>query len=547
MIEFTRNPEIGYPAAQYADGTEIPSDYDPGKHKSIYKHNYEAIFDDIADGAVKDREAWKYLILNDLFFIVHVVMGIKKANHPFVVSKCQMVEDGPVDKTVDVWAREHFKSVIITQAETVRDILRNPEICHVIFSYKKPKAEDFLFAIKQTLETEFLKGVFPDILFSKPESQSSSWSLQNGITVKRQSASRKEKTVEAYGVIEGMPTGGHWERRIYDDIETADLAKNPDQLKNLVQQYEMSRNLGTMGGTERIIGTFYSHYGLLTYLRDKVDVNGNKMFMSRIIPATHDGTRNGIPVLLTQKQLDDKKTDSTFESQQLCNPTPSSELKLDFNMLKPIEPKLIPRNIYKFMVLDQAGGDETGKKSGDLWSYSCIGVEPCIDEIGQSKVFILDLEAEKYSHSEGIEGFIRMYLRNGIIHQVGVEKVGLSTTEMHISGALRAHGRRLSIDAGNLVHLKHSGRSKEMRVESALQWPLNNGKLFYSTSVNPKYIEGIKDEMAKFPFFHVDILDSIAYVYDMIKEYRFVDARDMYEEDKEQEYEPLGRSAITGY
>ena len=60
MIEFTRNPEIGYPAAQYADGTEIPSDYDPGKHKSIYKHNYEAIFDDIADGAVKDREAWKY-------------------------------------------------------------------------------------------------------------------------------------------------------------------------------------------------------------------------------------------------------------------------------------------------------------------------------------------------------------------------------------------------------------------------------------------------------------------------------------------------------
>ena len=546
MIDFTRHHEIAYPAAVYADGVEVLSDYDPKVHRAIYKHNYKAIFDDIADGAVKDVDAWRALILNDLFFVVHVVMGIKAANHPFVVNRCHAVETGPDDRTVDIWSREHYKSVIITQAETIQQILRDPEKCHIIFSYKKPKAEDFLFSIKQTLETEFLRGVFPDILWQKPESQSPSWSLMTGITVKRKSASRKEKTVEAYGVVEGMPTGGHWERRIYDDIETADLAKNPDQLKHLVQQYEMSRNLGTMGGTERILGTFYSHYGLLTYLRDRLDANGNKAYHTRIVPATHDGTRNGVPVLLTQKQLDDKKMDSTFESQQLCNPTPSSELKLAFSLLKPIEPKDIPKNIYKFMVLDQAGGDETHKKSGDLWSYACIGVEPCIDEVGQSRVFILDLEAEKFSHSEGIEGFVAMYLRNGIINQTGVEKVGLSTTEMHITNALRARGRRLSIDAGNLVLLKPSGRSKEHRIESSLQWPLNNGKIYYSTTLREKYIDGIRDEMEKFPFYHVDILDCISYVYDLIRAYRFVDERDSWEEEERRE-EIYGRSAVTGY
>ena len=125
------------------------------------------------------------------------------------------------------------------------------------------------------------------------------------------------------------------------------------------------------------------------------------------------------------------------------------------------------------------------------------------------------------SHSEGINGVVTMYLRNGIIEQMGVEKVGLSTTEMHISNALKVRGRKLSLDAGNLVLLKPSGRSKVKRVENALQWPLNNGKIYYSTEIPERYIDAIREEMDKFPYFHVDILDMIAYVYDMIKEYRF--------------------------
>ena len=90
-------------------------------------------------------------------------------------------------------------------------------------------------------------------------------------------------------------------------------------------------------------------------------------------------------------------------------------------------------------------------------SYGVFGVEPCVDNIGQSKVYALDLEADKMSHSEGIDGVVRMYLRNGIIQQMGVEKVGLSTTEMHISNALKAYGRRVNQDAGNLILLKPGG------------------------------------------------------------------------------------------
>lgn len=173
------------------------------------------------------------------------------------------------------------------------------------------------------------------------------------------------------------------------------------------------------------------------------------------------------------------------------------------------------------MVLDQAGGDETDKQSKDLWSFGVLGIEPVLDDIGQSNVYLLDIEADKMSHSEGIDGIVRMYLRNGIIQQMGVEKVGLSTTEIHITNALRMKGRRLSLEAGNLVLLKPAGRSKEKRVETALQWPLNNGKIFYSTAIPQKYIDAIREEMQKFPFYHVDILDMLAYGYDLFKEFRF--------------------------
>ena len=45
--------------------------------------------------------------------------------------------------------------------------------------------------------------------------------------------------------------------------------------------------------------------------------------------------------------------------------------------------------------------------------------------------------------------------------------------------------------------------------------------IHYCNDIPEVYIEKIRDEMDKFPFFHVDILDMMAYVYDMMKEYDF--------------------------
>lgn len=473
---------------------------------------------------MEERGVLRSLFANDLWFLLRYGFEIKQVDHPFVVQMCRMVETGPVTDTLDIWARAHWKSSIITQGETFQFQMKNPEKCTGIYCYARPAAKKPLLSLKIILEEkELLQWCFPEVIWKHPESEAPKWSLDDGLVLKRSSSARREASIEAHGLIEGMPTGSHKERNVFDDLETDDIRESPDMLKKVYDKFLMAGNLGTGRDDDqvRVIGTYYSHFGPNIKIRDMLYPDGRKIYHLRLIPATKDGTREGEPVLMEPMAWAKAKTSQFFNSQQLCDPTPSSEIRLSGSFLRPVEPQFIPRSIYKFMVLDQAGGDETDKQSKDLWSFGVVGIEPVLDEIGQSNVYLLDIEADKMSHSEGIEGICRMYMRNGIIQQFGVEKVGLSTTEIHISNALRMKGRRLSLDAGNLVLLKPAGRSKEKRIENALQWPLNNGKLFYSTAIPQKYIDAIFEEMQKFPFYHVDILDMWAYAYDMFKEYRF--------------------------
>ena len=517
MIKFERHPDIALSGSEFATGN----------FKAQYEYDYVRILEDITSNRIDERATLRTLFTTDLWFLVNFGLNIlgNEANHPFIVRQCQTVQDGPKSDTLDIWARYHWKSTVITVGETLQYHMKNPEHCTSILCYNRPTAKKPLRAIKRVCEeSDLLKWCFPEVFWEKPETQAPKWSEDDGIVFKRKSSSRPQSTVEAHGLVEGMPIGSHYERLVFDDLETDDIKESPDMLEKVFRRFEMAEgNLGMGKDSDivRIIGTYYSHFGPNVRIRDMKYPDGRNIYELRLMPATDDGTRDGKPVYMESKPFEKEKTKSTFNSQQLCNPTPTTSLRLDKNYLKPINRKFVPRNIMKFMVIDQAGGDETNKQSTDMWSYGVIGVEPCIDEVGQSNIYIMDIEADKMSHSEGINGIVTMYLRNGIIEMLGCEKVGLSTTEIHIANALRVRGRRVSLEAGNLFQLRPGGRSKESRIENNLQWPLNNGKVYYCDDLEDVYINKLKDEMDKFPFFHVDILDMIAYVYDMMKEFDF--------------------------
>lgn len=549
MIDFKPHPEIALTSA----------DYDSSIHKAVYRYNYDQIFEDIAKGRIEDRAVYRQLVLDDLFFIVLFVMGIEKANHPFVVKQCAMVQDGPRTNTLDIWARAHYKSTILTVAETVQYELQHPDHCTGIFAYSRPAAKKFLRGIKNLLETsKLLQYCFPDVLYAKPDSESPKWSEDDGLVLKRSSSSRGESSVEAWGLTEGMPTGRHFERCVFDDLETEDIRESPDMLNKVYSKFEMAGNLGTFSDTDvtRVIGTYYSHFGPNVRIRDKKYPDGRNIYSLRLIPGSDNGQKDGTPVLMDIGSWEKEKTGQHFNSQQLCDPTPTSDITLDFSLMHPIEPQFLPKNRLKFVLVDPAGDDEVTKGTkNDNWAMGCISVEPVMDDLGTSKIYIEDVEYGKMALSHAVDAAVGLYIRNGRVVGLGVERVGTDTTYEHIRKGLLARGRHVRIkktarDGGNLVLLSPDGKKKTRRVESALSWPLNNGKIFYSTALDAAVINEIKEECNKFPYFHVDIIDMISYIYKLLEQMRFNFALQDELDDEDEEYDLVavqGRSKVGGY
>jgi hypothetical protein len=503
-----------------------PEEFDPAIHKATYRFNYPAVFAHIAKNPEQAKGIFRSIVMKDRFFIAYFVAGWESGaatgNKPFIVNMCRMAEDGPRTRTVDVWGREHGKSTILTVAGTLQRIVNDPECCTAIFSYKKGAADKFLDSIRKLLESEFMVWCFPDICYAKPHTESPFWGLQTGIRVKRSNQIRKENTVEAFGLVEGMPTGGHWDHLVYDDVETDDMAQSPDQMELCFNKLMMSGNLGREGGTEQVIGTYYSHCGVLVKLGEMKQITGEPMYKIRIFPGTDDGTINGTPVFFSQEYLDLKKTKPGFNTQILCNPTPSNEIRLNFDRFVKIKKDDLPKNRAKVIIIDPAGDKDvqSGKKN-DSWAMLCLSVELERDEQGNQNVYLEDAIVGEFGLSASTDAACNLYMRNGRISILGIEKVGQSTQYDQIMQGLKARGVYIAIKKkgqqyGNLMLMAPAGRDKNYRIESGLAWPLNNGKLHIVDTVDPDVAAALKGECDKFPFFHVDILDAMAYLYDIL-------------------------------
>lgn len=501
----------------------------------VYYHDYVAVVDEINAGKYPSAEAvYRQLMRTDLWFWVYFVMGVKIANHPFVVDACREVQDGPVTDTLDLWAREHLKTTVLTVAETGYDIVRShgqyPIVPYeeriAIISYSRSAALDFFHVIKNLFEkSTLLHRCFPDIFYANPLTEADAWSDEFGLTVKRK-GNYAEATVEAWGLLDGMPTRKHVTKRVYDDCVTPDTVGTPEQIQKTEDRFAVSENLGTDGGRKRVIGTIYDHTDLYSKLRVATFPDGTPEYHVRVKPATENGEVMGKSVFQSEESLRKKRQNlKTFYCQQLLNPTPKGATKFDSSLIRLISPGQIPGSVWKFMVVDAAG--EKQKKRDDAWAIICGAFEPFINEAGLSNLYLTDVV---YVKAEDLDDATReitaMYLRNGFIRVLGVEKVGISTTEIHVQAALRAKGRTLTVEAGNLQILRPEGRSKEDRIESALLVPLLNGKIHISTAVKEEHRLRFMTELDRYPRWHDDGLDGCAYLYDLAKTYQFGRAPD---------------------
>lgn len=153
--------------------------------------------------------AARRLCRTDLYFLLTVILGRKDMQRDWLFDRCMEVQDSP-DGHLDLWAREHYKSSIITFGKTIQDILADPEITVGLFSFTRPIAKAFLRQIMREFEgNDTLKELFPDILWEQPRKEAPKWSEDDGIIVRR-AGNPKEATIEAWGLVDGQPTSKHY-------------------------------------------------------------------------------------------------------------------------------------------------------------------------------------------------------------------------------------------------------------------------------------------------------------------------------------------------
>lgn len=511
-----------------------------------YKFDYYALMDEIEElesWTPEQRKAeplrneinfYRNYCQDDLWFFVYFVMKNPLANHPFIVNACREIEE-ETGNTLEVWARDHLKTTIISAGRQIQKVLNDPERRVAILSAVRPLAVKIQNLIKRVLESKFLVQCFPDILYVDARKEAEKWTEapEGGLIVKRQGF-YKEPTFGSFGLIEGMPTGDHYTDIVCDDIINQDL-QSPEIMERVCENFILLESIATRDAQTTVVGTYYRNDDPLIFIGNLTDPeSGKKLFKIRKRPATHDGTRKGRSVFLPEKKLARLRAGKPylFACQQLLNPTPKGDEKLNPDDLIKVSKRDLPQNLYRFMLIDGSG--DKGRRQdreADPWAFVVIGVNPFIDDTGLSDIYILDLVIKRMDLATAQRTAVDVYCRNGRILKLGVEKVGASTTEIHICNALKARRKFVSLERKNLEILRPGSRSKEYRIESSLAWPLKNGKIHYLDTIEEESVQHLKTEMEKFPAWHEDGLDALSYGYDIIKAYRF-GRQDSDEEEK---------------
>lgn len=484
-----------------------------------YKHDYTDVFKYIANSKIQALPTYRELCKDDLFFLLYFGLNRPDVNHPFIVDAIREVEAEHED-TLDLWAREHFKSTILSYGLPLQDLIKNPEERICIFSHTRPIAKGFLRQIKVTLESNvLLKRWFPDVFWPIPKRQAPKWSEDDGLVVKRKTTP-KESSIEAWGLVDGQPTSKHFTIRIYDDVVTEDSVTDT-MIKKTGKAFELSHSLGTDGGVKRVCGTHYHFADLYMNLRARAESfffhglrdperehvkHGYKV---RLKPATHNGEAHGRPVLLSENRLAELKRDQTsyiFSCQQLLNPVATEDQVFKLSWLRFYEK--LPNLRNKYILMDSA--DEQ-KEENDFTVIAMVS----LDEYNNR--FLEALIRDKLKLRERWKALRDLWQKNPDAQGVWLEKYGKDSDGQYYEQMQEQEGIFFPIwpIGGKGVGAKVGKIDRIKRLQ-----PVAEQQRFYIPRILPykerdMIHEFINDEWITFPFsVHDDILDCISRIED---------------------------------
>lgn len=491
-----------------------------------YRYDYSKLTEDLNKCYVdKNAEEAKGIIRDfcraDLFFLLYFGLGLP-INHSWLVDRVNEVQEC-CNRTLDLWARFHWKSSIITIGKTIQDVLNNPEERIGIFSHTRDIAQKFIQRIKQIFESnELIKNAFNDILYEKPKRQSPKWSENDGLIIRRKGAFQ-ESTVEAWGLVDSQPIGLHFTKRRYDDIVTKEGTNTPFQMEKVGECFRLSMNLRDAEGEHNVVGTRY-HFGDL--YSELIKSGGYKV---REYPGTMNGDfpakpgdetdnlsalGNDVGVLYNPKQMWEFFKDmgrDVYAAQVLLNPSKASIKAFNLEWIKYFrEKKPFTRN---YIFVDPADSKD---KSSDYTVILVIGI------CSRGNYYVLDSVRDRLDIFERIKILFDL-VEKWKINKVFYEKYGMQVDiacldkqkreeGVHfkvetLGGHLAKRGRILRLQplfqAGNIIFRETIPyRDINNKVHDLVADFINEEYLDYPSSAHDDFLDclsRIKDEDVKLP------------------------------------------------
>lgn len=386
------------------------------------------------------------LCRTDLYFLIRYALNRPDVENEWLFERCREVQANP-NGYLDLWAREHYKSTIITFAKSIQDILASHgddpldewggrEVTIGIFSHTRPIAKGFLRQIKMEFEDNVtLRDLFPDIIWKEPHKSAPKWSEDDGIILKRKS-NPKESTVEAWGLVDAQPTSKHFGILMYDDIVTESSVSTVEMMGKVTKAWALSLNLGTRGGFRRHAGTYY-------HFNDTYKAIGKRgAAILRIHAATVDATVDGEPVLLSRAELAEKRRDQgpyVFGCQQLLNPKADSVMGFKKEWLRFYRGERSGKGMNIYILVDPANEK---KKKSDYTAMIVFGAA------SDGNLYILDIVRDRLSLTERTAKLFEVHRHWKQPRQkigVGYEKYGKDSDIEHIEDKMEHENYRFII------------------------------------------------------------------------------------------------------
>lgn len=436
----------------------------------------------------------------DLFFLLSRMLRQPWTDNDWCFARCREVAASP-DGHLDLWAREHFKSTIITFALTIQDILCDPEVTVGIFSHTRPVAKAFLQQIKREFEDNAaLRAIYPDVLWENPRTDAPQWSLDGGIVVKRR-GNPKEATVEAWGLVDGQPTGRHFTRLVYDDVVTRESVTTPEMIAKVTDAWALSLNLGSRGDRKRYIGTRYHFNDTYRTIMERGAA------VPRIHAATEDGTAEGLPVLLSPEALAEKRRAMgpyVFGCQMLQNPKADDAAGFKAEWLRYWEPSRdLCERMNRYIIVDPAHSKKAAADYTVMW---VVGFGP------DGHRYVIEGVRDRLNLAERTRELFRLVRAHRPLC-VGYERYGLQADVEHIRSEQDRTGYHFDIvELGGAM-------PKADRIRRLV--PLfEQGRIFLPGRMSYRDVEGrwrdltgefVQEEYLAFPVCgHDDMLDCLA-------------------------------------